>query len=190
MLLLQVDEEGVMREAMERLPPSLGGINGTWGGDRVPVTLQLVRGRPALDSSRRTATPGSTRCHPLSPRPRPSDRRGVRRRRVPPREDQGRAAAPRPHRGAQALARERAAGGGRPARSGAGSAALPRLLPWTPLPPHRQIFAYENGMSKGAIAAKEGHWFVAVRAYTEVLGVLSDMVPAPTRLQASALAQR
>ena len=65
----------------------------------------------------------------------------------------------------------------------------PTCYPWA-LPRRAQIFAYENGMSKGSTAAKEGHWFVAVRAYTEVLEVLSGMVPAPTRLQASALAQR
>ena len=78
LLPLQVDEEGVMREAMERLPPSLGGINGTWGGDRVPVTLQLVRGRLTVGS--RPALPRETYMLSPSLAPRPSDRRGVRRR--------------------------------------------------------------------------------------------------------------
>ena len=45
-------------------------------------------------------------------------------------------------------------------------------------------------MAKGLASATEGHWFKAISAFSAVLDVLNAMVPAPTRLQASALAHR
>lgn len=45
-------------------------------------------------------------------------------------------------------------------------------------------------MDKGLEAERDGHWFKAVSAFSSVLETLNAMVPAPTRLQATALAHR
>lgn len=58
------------------------------------------------------------------------------------------------------------------------------------LAPRVQIHAYESAMDKGLEAERDGHWFKAVSAFSSVLDTLNAMVPAPTRLQATALAHR